>query len=118
MDLLINTVENITTVTCAGRITFGEGSTMFRDTIQDLVAKKRLRIIIDLGNVSYIDSTGICELTCAWTTVANAGGKMVLAHLTKRVQDLLQIVRLYTVFDVFDTADEAARYLLKNMPKK
>jgi anti-sigma B factor antagonist len=92
-------------IDAAGRITLGEGSSTFRDTIKDLVTKGDKKVLLNLSEVSYIDSSGIGELVSGFTTVSNAGGKLKLVGLTKRVQDLLQITKLYTVFEVFD--DEA-----------
>ena len=71
-----------------------------------MVIKGDKKILLNLSEVSYIDSSGIGELVSGYTTVSNAGGKLKLLGLTKRVQDLLQITKLYTVFEVFD--DEAA----------
>ena len=99
-------VGDVTVIDSAGRITLGEGSSAFRDTIKDLVTKGDKKILLNLSEVSYIDSSGIGELVSGYTTVSNAGGKLKLLGLTKRVQDLLQITKLYTVFEVFD--DEAA----------
>ncbi len=99
-------VGDVTVIDSAGRITLGEGSSAFRDTIKDLVIKGDKKILLNLSEVSYIDSSGIGELVSGYTTVSNAGGKLKLLGLTKRVQDLLQITKLYTVFEVFD--DEAA----------
>jgi anti-sigma B factor antagonist len=93
-------------VDVAGRITLGEGSSALRDTLRDMVAKGQKRILLNLGDVSYIDSSGIGELVSGFTTVANNNGQLKLLNLTKRVKDLLQITKLYTVFDVHD--DEAA----------
>ena len=99
-------VGDVTIVDAAGRITLGEGSSALRDTIRDLTSKGSKKIMLNLGEISYIDSSGIGELVSSFTTVANAGGSLKLLNLTKRVQDLLQITKLYTVFEVFD--DEAA----------
>jgi anti-sigma B factor antagonist len=95
-------VGDVTVIDAAGRITLGEGSTTFRDTIKDLVSKGDKKVLLNLSEVSYIDSSGIGELVSGFTTVSNAGGKLKLVGLTKRVQDLLQITKLYTVFEVFD----------------
>ena len=78
---------------------------MFRDTIRDLAAGGHKKLLLNLAEISYIDSSGIGELVSGFTTVANQGGVVKLLNLTKRVQDLLQITKLYTVFEVFD--DEA-----------
>ena len=98
-------VDGITIVDLSGRITLGEGSVILRDTIKDLLGKGQKKILLNLGDVSYIDSSGIGELVSAFTTVRNAGGELKLLNLTKKVHDLLQITKLYTVFDVKD--DEA-----------
>ena len=98
-------VSGITIVDLSGRITLGEGSVVLRDTIKDLLGKGSKKILLNLGDVSYIDSSGIGELVSAFTSVRNQGGELKLLNLTKKVHDLLQITKLYTVFDVKD--DEA-----------
>lgn len=97
--------DGITVVDLSGRITLGEGSVVLRDTIRDLLGKGSKRILLNLGDITYIDSSGIGELVSAYTSVRNAGGDLKLLNLTKKVHDLLQITKLYTVFDVKD--DEA-----------
>jgi anti-sigma B factor antagonist len=98
-------VDAITIVDLSGRITLGEGSVKLRDTVRDLVGKGRNKILLNLGDVTYIDSSGIGELVSAFTSVRNQGGELKLLNLTKKVHDLLQITKLYTVFDIKD--DEA-----------
>ncbi len=98
-------IDGITIVDLSGRITLGEGSVVLRDTVKDLLGKGQKKILLNLGDVSYIDSSGIGELVSAFTSVRNQGGELKLLHLTKKVHDLLQITKLYTVFDVKD--DEA-----------
>ena len=99
-------VGDVTIVDLNGRIVLGEGSTVLRETVQDLVSKAQNKILLNMGDVSYIDSSGIGELVHAFTTVRNKGGELKLLNLTKKVHDLLQITKLYTVFDIKD--DEAA----------
>lgn len=99
-------LNGVTVVDLSGRITLGEGSVVLRDTVRDLIGKGEKRILLNLGEVTYIDSSGIGELVSAFTTVRNQGGELKLLNLTKKVHDLLQITKLYTVFDVKD--DEAA----------
>ena len=99
-------IDGVTIVDLSGRITLGEGSVILRDTVKDLLGKGQKKILLNLGDVSYIDSSGIGELVSAFTSVRNQGGELKLLHLTKKVHDLLQITKLYTVFDVKD--DEAA----------
>ena len=98
-------VDGVTIVDLSGRITLGEGSVVLRDSIKDLLGKGQKKILLNLGDVSYIDSSGIGELVSAFTSVRNQGGELKLLNLTKKVHDLLQITKLYTVFDVKD--DEA-----------
>jgi anti-sigma B factor antagonist len=99
-------VDGVTIVDCSGRITLGEGSVILRDTVRELLAKGQKKILLNLGEVTYIDSSGIGELVSAFTTARKEGGELKLLKLTKKVHDLLQITKLYTVFDVKD--DEAA----------
>ncbi|HMC31972.1 MAG TPA: STAS domain-containing protein [Candidatus Angelobacter sp.] len=98
-------VDGVTVVDLSGRITLGEGSVVLRDTVRELIGKGDKRILLNLGDVTYIDSSGIGELVSAFTTVRNQGGELKLLKLTKKVHDLLQITKLYTVFDIKD--DEA-----------
>jgi anti-sigma B factor antagonist len=102
-------VGDVTVVDAAGRITLGEGSSALRDLLRDMVAKGQKKILLNLGEVSYIDSSGIGELVSGFTTVTNQGGSLKLLGLTKRVKDLLQITKLYTVFDVHDDEASAVR---------
>ena len=99
-------VDGITVVDLSGRITLGEGSVVLRDAIRDMVAQGHKKILLNLGDVTYIDSSGIGELVSGFTSVRNQGGELKLLNLTKKVHDLLQITKLYTVFDIKD--DEAA----------
>ena len=99
-------VEGVAVVDMSGRITLGEGSVVLRDTIRDLIGNGQKKILLNLGDVTYIDSSGIGELVSAFTAVRREGGELKLLNLTKKVHDLLQITKLYTVFDIKD--DEAA----------
>ncbi len=94
-------VDGVTIVDCSGRITLGEGSVVLRDAVKELLTKGQKKILLNLGDVNYIDSSGIGELVSAYTTVKNQGGELKLLNLTKKVHDLLQITKLYTVFDVW-----------------
>jgi anti-sigma B factor antagonist len=87
----------------------GEGSSVLRDALRDLVTKNQKKILLNLGEVSYIDSSGIGELVSGFTTVTNGGGGLKLLNLNKRVKDLLQITKLYTVFDVHEDEASAIR---------
>ena len=96
----------VTVVDASGRITLGDGASTFRDTVRELVGAGNKKLLINMAEVSYIDSSGIGELVSGFTTVTGQGGQMKLLKLTNRVKDLLQITKLYTVFEVSD--DEAA----------
>jgi anti-sigma B factor antagonist len=93
-------VQNVAIVDLSGRITLGEGSSLLRQTIRDLLGDGQNRIVLNLADVTYIDSSGIGELVSGFTTVKNQGGELKLLSLTKKIHDLLQITRLYTVFDI------------------
>ena len=106
VKLTTRQVGDVTVVDAVGRITLGEGASTFRDTVRDLAGNGKKKLLLNLAEVSYIDSSGIGEMVSGFTTVTNQGGAVKLLNLTKRVRDLLQITKLYTVFEVFD--DEAA----------
>ena len=102
-------VGDVTVVDAVGRITLGDGASAFRDTIRELANSGQKKLLLNLAEVSYIDSSGIGEMVSGFTTVTNQGGQVKLLNLTKRVQDLLQITKLYTVFEVFDDEATAVR---------
>ncbi|MGA3010731.1 MAG: STAS domain-containing protein [Terracidiphilus sp.] len=90
----------------SGRITLGEGSVQLRDAIRGLIGKGKKHILLNMGEVSYIDSSGLGELVSAYTTAKNQQAEVKLLNLTRKVHDLLQLTKLYTVFDIKD--DEAS----------
>lgn len=103
---------NITVVDLSGRIALGEGSALLRTTIRELLERGRNKIILNLGDVNYIDSSGIGELVSGFTAVRSRQGELKLLHLTKKVHDLLQITKLFTVFDVYSDEGTAVRSFL------
>lgn len=105
MKATIRQVDSVTVVDLSGRITLGEGCTHLRQLIREELGKSNRHLLLNLADVTYIDSSGIGELVSAFTAVSNQGGQLKLLNLTKKVHDLLQITKLYTVFDVHD--DEA-----------
>ena len=105
MKTRIRQANGVTIVDCRGRIVLGEGTVVLKDVVRELLSKGQTKILLNLGDVNYIDSSGIGELVSAFTTVRNQGGDLKLLNLTKKVHDVLQITKLYTVFDVKD--DEA-----------
>ena len=109
VKLTTRQVGDVSVMDVAGRITLGEGSAALRDALREMVGKNQKKILLNLGEVSYIDSSGIGELVSGFTTVTNSGGTLKLLNLNKRVKDLLQITKLYTVFEVFDDETKAVR---------
>jgi anti-sigma B factor antagonist len=100
------TVEGILVVDCSGRIVFGDESSLLRETVKKAISQNN-RVILNLGEVNYIDSGGLGTLVALRTTAQNAGGTIKLTNLTKRVGDLLQVTKLLTVFDVYNSEAEA-----------
>ncbi len=105
MRATVRQVDSVTVVDVSGRITLGEGCSQLRELIRDQLGKGNKKVLLNLADVTYIDSSGIGELVSAFTALSNSGGQLKLLNLTKKVHDLLQITKLYTVFDVHD--DEA-----------
>jgi anti-sigma B factor antagonist len=106
MKLTTREVSGVTIVDLSGKITLGEGGTTLREEVRKLLTAGSKKIVLNLAEVSYIDSSGLGELVSAYTAVKNAGGELKLLNLTSKVRDLLVITKLVTVFDVKD--DEAA----------
>jgi anti-sigma B factor antagonist len=105
MKATLRQVDGIVVIDMSGRITLGEGCTQLRELVREQLGKGTKHLLLNLADITYIDSSGIGELVSGFTTVSNQGGKLKLLNLTKKVHDLLQITKLYTVFDVYD--DEA-----------
>lgn len=107
MNASTRQVQDVTVVDLSGQIKLGEGSSVLRETVKDLLAKGHKKILVNLAEISYIDSSGIGELISAFTSTRNQGGELKLLKLTKKTRDLLQITKLYTVFDIKDDEAEA-----------
>ena len=101
----IRKLGGVTIVDISGRIELGEESAALRDLVRDLLSKGQKQILFNLGDVNYIDSSGLGHLVSAFTSVRKQQGELKLLNLTNKVHDLMQITRLYTVFDIMD--DEA-----------
>jgi anti-sigma B factor antagonist len=102
MPMTISTreVSHVTVVDIHGRITLGEETGLLRDTVRKLLAADKKKIVLNLADVDYIDSSGVGELVSSFTAVRNAGGELKLLSLSKKVSDVLQVTKLYTVFDI------------------
>ena len=93
-------VGDVTVIDMDGRVTLGEGSTLLRDLIRENLNKGRRKIVLNLAGIVYIDSTGLGELVSGYRLIKGEGGELKLLNLSKKVTDLLQITKLYTVFDI------------------
>lgn len=106
LNIASREVDGVTVLDLGGRITLGEGSVQLREAVRDLISKGSKTILLNMGEVNYIDSSGLGELVSAYTTAKNQGANVKLLSLTKKVKDVLQLTKLYTVFDIYD--DEAS----------
>jgi anti-sigma B factor antagonist len=115
MQLRMNTrsVDGVLVVDCNGRIVFGEESAALRDKVKTALAQSP-RVVLNLGEVNYIDSGGLGTLVSLYTTARNAGGALKLARLTDRVGDLLQVTKLVSIFEVFKNEQLAAQSFKKD----
>jgi anti-sigma B factor antagonist len=111
MVLKARRLDDVVILDLSGRITMGEGTLILRDQIQRLLAAGDRKFLLNLADVDYIDSSGLGELVTSFTTVRNNEGQLKLLNLTRRVQDLLQITKLLTVFEVFNSETEALKTL-------
>jgi anti-sigma B factor antagonist len=107
MKIEMRTIGDVRILDCSGKITLGEGTMAVRNTVRDILKDNGKKIILNLANVNYIDSSGIGELVSTYTTVTNSGGQLKLLNLTKKINELLQITKLLTVFQVFDSETAA-----------
>ena len=107
MDIKERVVNGVSVLDLSGKIVLGEGDGQVRDRIKDLLADGQRKILLNLGDVTYIDSAGLGALISSYTTTKREGGSLKLMNLTKRIQDLLAITKLITVFDTYDSEAEA-----------
>lgn len=107
LKLSTRTIDGVLIIDCAGRIVFGEESAYLRDTVRKLLAERK-KLVLNLNGVNYIDSGGLGTLVALYTTSRNSGSFIKLANLTRHVDDLLQVTKLVTIFDVYDSEQQAA----------
>ncbi len=107
MSVALRTVGDVNIIDWSGKITLGEGTSAIRTKVRDIVNSGSKKIIMNLADVNYIDSSGVGELVAAYTSVSNQGGKLKLLNLNKKVHQLLTITKLLTVFDVFENENAA-----------
>ena len=109
MEIAERTVSDITVLDLKGKMTLGEGDELLKDKINSLLAAGKKKLVLNLEGVPYIDSAGLGEIVRTFTTVSRQGGALKLLNLTKRIEDLLSITKLLTVFETFDTEAEAIK---------
>jgi anti-sigma B factor antagonist len=109
LKLSVRNVEGVTVLDLSGRVTMGEAAGSLRDAIKDLVGKEQKDLLLNLADVTYIDSSGLGELVGAFATVSNRGGRLKLLNLQKRVHELMQLTKLYSVFDIYEDEASAIR---------
>jgi anti-sigma B factor antagonist len=97
----------------SGRVTLGDGDTLLKDKLHSLLHQGKKNVLLNLGQVNYVDSAGLGAIVSAYTTVTREGGSLKLANVTKKLQDLLSITKLLTVFETYDSEDEAVRSFKK-----
>ena len=107
MRINVENKSGVTVLSPKGKITIGVGDVALREAVGEALEAGARNIVIDLGGVTTMDSSGVGELVSAYTTVTNRGGKLKLANLPSKVADILQITQLITVFETFDSVDEA-----------
>ena len=107
MKIEMRTIGDVRLLDCSGKITLGEGTMTVRNTVLDVLKDGGKKIILNLADVNYIDSSGIGELVRTYITVTSSGGQLKLLNLTKKIQELLQITKLLTVFQVYDSESAA-----------
>ncbi len=101
--------NGVTILEVEGKVTIGKGDVVLREAVLQAIGEGPAKLLINLGEVSTIDSSGVGELVSAYTTVTNRGGKLKLVNMPPKVSDILQITQLITVFEVFETEDEAVQ---------
>jgi anti-sigma B factor antagonist len=109
MQIEERVVDDVTILDLKGKMTLGEGDELLKDKINSLLAAGKKKLLLNLESVPYIDSAGLGEVVRTYTTVSRQGGSLKLLNLTKRIEDLLSITKLLTVFDTFDSEAEAIK---------
>jgi anti-sigma B factor antagonist len=109
MEIAERTVSEVTVLDLKGKMTLGEGDELLKDKINSMLASGKKKLVLNLEGVPYIDSAGLGEIVRTYTTVSRQGGSLKLLNLTKRIEDLLSITKLLTVFETFETEAEAIK---------
>ena len=109
MQITERSIGDVMVLDLKGKITLGEGDELLKDKVNSLINQGQRKIVLNLGEVPYLDSAGLGEVVRAYTTVSREGGSLKLLNLTKRITDLLSITKLLTVFETFDSESDAVK---------
>jgi anti-sigma B factor antagonist len=109
MEIDSRVIGDVIILDLKGKMTLGEGDELLKDTINSLAQQGHRKLVLNLSGVPYVDSAGLGEIVRTYTTLSRLGGSLKLLNLTKRIHDLLSITKLLTVFDTFDSEDDAVR---------
>ena len=107
MEIQERTLQDVVVLDLKGKLTIGEGDELLKERISNLVQQGHRKLLLNLEGVPYVDSAGLGEIVSTYTTVSRQGGKLKLVNLTKRITDLLSITKLLTVFETYESEDEA-----------
>ena len=109
MEIVERTVSDVTVLDLKGKMTLGEGDELLKDKINSLIHQGQKKLLLNLEGVPYIDSAGLGEIVRTYTTVSRQGGNLKLVNLTKRITDLLSITKLLTVFETYESENDAVQ---------
>ncbi len=109
MEIQERTIQDVVVLDLTGKLTIGEGDELLKERISNLIQQGHRNLLLNLEGVPYVDSAGLGEIVRTYTTVSRQGGKLKLVNLTKRITDLLAITKLLTVFETYETEDEAVQ---------
>ena len=109
MEIQERTLQDVVVLDLTGKLTIGEGDELLKERISNLIQQGRRNLLLNLEGVPYVDSAGLGEIVRTYTTVSRQGGKLKLVNLTKRITDLLAITKLLTVFETYESEDEAVK---------
>ena len=109
MKLSTRQADGVTVFDISGRVVLGEDTALLRNSVRELLAQGKKKILVNMGEATHIDSSGLGELVTSCVSVRKAGGDMKLLKLTKKVHDVLQVTKLYTVFDIYDDEGKALK---------
>ena len=118
MEIVQRERDGVVILVLKGKMTLGEGDVMFKERVESLQATGKTKFLVDLGGIPYLDSAGLGELVRTYLTTRRNGGWVKLLNITKRIEDILTLTKLITVFETFDSEDEAVASFEAPQPQK